>query len=269
MMQRVITALVLAPLAIGAVLFAPTRWFMPGLALVLLAGLWEWLRLCGVASRPARAALLALHAAALVLLALSDGSSVFPLVIAAGVAWWLLALAWLRRPGFGAGPAWRPARIATGTLFVLPSWCAMVLLHADSPHGPRWVLFGLLIVWAADTFAYFAGSRIGGPKLAPRISPGKTWAGFWGGLVGAALVSVAAVPLLGLGWPQWPALAVLVLVTALASVHGDLIESLVKRQSGAKDSGHLIPGHGGVMDRIDSIVAALPVFALGKTWIGL
>ena len=130
-------------------------------------------------------------------------------------------------------------------------------------------MFGLMLVWAADTFAYFAGSRIGGPKLAPRISPGKTWAGFWGGLVGACVICIPAVPLLGLAWSRLPVLMGLALVVALASVVGDLFESLIKRQAGAKDSGTLIPGHGGVLDRIDSVVAALPVFVVGKLLLGL
>ena len=117
-------------------------------------------------------------------------------------------------------------------------------------------------MWAADTGAYFVGSRFGKHKLAPRISPGKSWEGFAGGLAASALAAVAAVPLLQLQWPQLPALVALVLATVAISVVGDLFESLLKRHAGMKDSADLIPGHGGILDRIDSLLAALPVFVV-------
>lgn len=268
MKQRVLTALVLAPLAIAAVLWLPTVGFMLMIGIVLLLGLWEWTRLLGITSPAARALVLALHAAAMV--AIGWTGWLLP-VATIGALWWLVALIWLARPAFGraAGAGSLALKLAAGALLVLPSFAAATLLHGAGPLGPRWALFGVFLVWAADTFAYFTGSRIGGPKLAPSISPGKTWAGFWGGLTGALLICAAALPLLGLDWPALPWLLGLGLATALASVVGDLFESLIKRHSGAKDSGDLIPGHGGVMDRIDSIVAALPVFAVGKFWLGL
>lgn len=269
MKQRVLTALLLAPLAIAALLWAPTPWLLGLLAIVLLLGLWEWTRLVGLESPALRVGVLLLHAAAMATLAAYGWPALFPAVTLAGSAWWLLACAWLAWPAVGRGPAWLGPKLAVGALMFLPTWCAVALLHADGALGPRWTLFALLLVWAADTFAYFAGSRIGGPKLAPSISPGKTWAGFCGGLAGALLICLPALPLLGLAWSQLPALLALALVVALASVVGDLVESLVKRQAGAKDSGTLIPGHGGVMDRIDSVVAALPVFVIGKLWLGL
>ncbi len=269
MKQRVITALLLAPLAIALVLLAPTHWVLLLMAAALLLGLWEWTRLIGIRSRAARAAALLVNAGALAALALLGTPSILFIVALAGAAWWLLVCLWLLRPGFASGPRGQPLKLLAGSLMVLPTWCAVALLHADGALGPAWTLFGLLLVWAADTFAYFAGSRIGGPKLAPRISPGKTWAGFGGGLTGACLICVPAVPLLGLHWPQLPTLIGLALVVGLLSVVGDLFESLIKRQAGAKDSGTLIPGHGGVLDRIDSVVAALPVFVVGKVWLGL
>jgi phosphatidate cytidylyltransferase len=130
-------------------------------------------------------------------------------------------------------------------------------------------LFVLLLIWAADTGAYFAGSRWGRRKLAPRISPGKSWEGLFGGLFLSLLIAAAAVPVLNLAWWQLPQLLMLVMVTVLVSIAGDLFESLMKRHAGAKDSSHLIPGHGGVLDRIDSLLAALPVFVLGKIWLEL
>ena len=115
----------------------------------------------------------------------------------------------------------------------------------------------------------FAGSKFGKHKLAPAISPGKTWEGVAGGMATAMLLAVVAVKLLGLSWSALPALALLTAITAGISVVGDLFESLMKRHSGMKDSGTIFPGHGGVMDRIDSLLAALPVFVVGKSWLGL
>ncbi|MGQ0798825.1 MAG: phosphatidate cytidylyltransferase [Pseudomarimonas sp.] len=264
-----ITALVMAPLAIALILMAPTVWFMAVLTIALLLGLWEWTRLIDIRTRPARAAVLLLNIGLMAMLALHGWPQAFMVVTAVGAASWLLVCLWLFQPRFASSPAGQPLKLLAGSMMIIPTWCAIALLHADAPLGPGWALFGLMLVWAADTFAYFAGSRIGGPKLAPRISPGKTWAGFWGGLVGACVICVPAVPLLGLAWSRLPVLMGLALVVALASVVGDLFESLIKRQAGAKDSGTLIPGHGGVLDRIDSVVAALPVFVVGKLLLGL
>jgi len=271
MKQRILTALILAPLAIGAVLWLPTAWFMGLVSLVLLLGLWEWTRLVGLHSHATRGAVLVINALAMAGLWWFGSTALWQGLALAGLLWWLLASLWLGRTRFALRARRRSTilKLLAGSLMMLPTWAAIALLHGSDPHGPRWALFAVFLVWAADTFAYFAGSRIGGPKLAPSISPGKTWAGFFGGLIGAMLICVPALPLLGLEWSALPLLLLLGLLTALASVIGDLFESLIKRHSGAKDSGHLIPGHGGVMDRIDSIVAAVPVFAVGKWWFGL
>jgi phosphatidate cytidylyltransferase len=268
MKQRVITALLLAPLAVAAVLWLPTAAFLLLVALVLLLGLAEWLRLIGFGGTATRAALIALHALAMGwLIWRGTPQSLLP-IAAAGAAWWVAALLWLGDHRIGSGPGRGPQalKLGAGVLMMLPTLAALALLHGSGEFGPRWALFSVFLVWAADTFAYFAGSRIGGPKLAPNISPNKTWSGFAGGMVGAVLICVPAAPLLGLGWSALPALMLLTMLAALASVIGDLFESLIKRHAGAKDSGNLIPGHGGVMDRFDSIVAAVPVFTVGALW---
>lgn len=271
MKQRILTALVLLPLAVAAVLWLPTGWFMAIVALILLIGMWEWSRLAGLPRPHQRALVLLLHAVAMAALARLAWPGGFPAVISAGVLWWLLASVWLSRSGFARASNRGNAllKLGAGLLMAVPAWAAAGLLHADGELGPRWLLYSLCLVWAADSFAYFAGSRIGGRKLAPSISPGKTWAGFWGGLVGVVVAALLAIPLLGLDYSFTLPMLALALVTGIASVVGDLFESLVKRHGGAKDSGRLIPGHGGVMDRVDSLLAALPVFALGKLWLGL
>ena len=268
MKQRILTALLLAPLAVAALLWLPTTILLALFSVLLLLGMWEWLRLIGLGPN-ARIVTLAAHALALLLLGRFADPALARALVLAGCLWWCLALCWLARPTLGAGAAGRPAKWLIGVLWLYPTWAAMALLHGDGALGPRWTLFALLLVWAADTFAYFSGRAFGKRKMSPSISPNKTWAGFFGGLGGALLLCLPAVPLLGLGWSQLPALLALSLVAALASVLGDLIESLIKRQAGAKDSGNLIPGHGGVLDRIDSVLAALPVFAAGKFLLGL
>jgi phosphatidate cytidylyltransferase len=269
--QRILTALVLAPLAIAAVLFMPTSAFMVIVAAALLLGLWEWTRLIGVEGHPLRALVLAVHAGLLAWLAWRGWPGVFPWVALAGVLWWGLASLWLIHMKFGSAltTANRWMKLAIGTFLVVPAWCAAAMLHGDGELGPRWTLYALAIVWAADTGAYFVGSRIGGPKMAPSISPGKTWSGFGGGMATVIVLSLVAAPIFGLGWNEAPLLLLASVLAGLASVVGDLFESIVKRHAGAKDSGYLIPGHGGVLDRIDSVLAALPVFAIAKAWLGL
>ncbi len=273
MNQRVITALLMAPLAISAVLLLPTSFLLPLVAIVFLLAAWEWAVLIGIHSAVGRTAVLLPPAAVMAWLAHQSAhlENLFPLVALIGCVWWLAALFWLVRPRLLAQdtPIARALKLGILMLLIVPAWAGLALLHADPALGPRWALFAIALVWAADTGAFYAGTRIGGRKLCPTISPGKTWAGFWGGVVAALLLATACFALLGLSLAQLPALLLLALITALASVLGDLFESVIKRQGGAKDSGHLIPGHGGVFDRVDSVVAALPVFAVGKFWLGL
>ena len=288
---RVLAALIMAPLAIAAVLLLPTPWMVAAAAIVFLLALWEWLRLAGLDDTLPRAVLLLanlLLMAALVWASPTDdgGSLVlFKLASLVGVLWWLLAALWLRRPAFAAEPSpWSGiAKLAAGTLAVVPAWCALALIHAGDPlpsriplasEGHVWLLIALMIVWATDSGAYFAGRQFGGKwfgnrKLAPVISPNKTIEGLVGGVVAGIVVAVLAAPLAGATSAQLPWVALVALVTVLFSVIGDLVESLLKRQAHAKDSGTLIPGHGGVLDRVDSVLAALPVFAIGKIWLGL
>jgi phosphatidate cytidylyltransferase len=270
MKLRVLTALILAPLAIALVLWPPTVVFASLIGALMLLGVWEWSRLSGIRSRPWRVLLLLPHAGLLVgLWQLGSGALAWAAWIGAG--WWLLALLWLWRRRFAASDsgAHRALKLGAGLLMFPPAWAALVLLHQQPERGPVWALLAVMVVWAADTFAYFAGSRIGGPRLAPNISPGKTWAGFWGGLVGSLVIAAAGGLVLGLEAAALGWLLLLALPVFLASVLGDLFESLIKRHSGAKDSGHIIPGHGGALDRLDSLVAALPVFWCGKQLLGL
>ena len=270
---RILAAIVMAPLAIAAVLLLPTPWMVALAAVLLLAALWEWFDLAEIDDSLARSALLAANLLVMVALvwatpAGTDRSLVlFKLVVVAGVIWWLLAMLWLRHYDFASDHDThaRVFKLGAATLAVVPAWCALALLHHD---GPGWLLLALALVWATDTGAYFAGRAFGRHKLAPRISPNKTVEGLLGGLLAGVGVVVLGAWWLGVTPPELPKVALVALAAALFSVVGDLFESLLKRHVGAKDSGVLIPGHGGLLDRLDSVLAALPVFALGKSWLG-
>jgi phosphatidate cytidylyltransferase len=270
--QRTLTALVLAPIAIAVILFLPTAAVAVVLAALCLAAMWEWARLAGFASRPLRAGILAANAALLALLwTLRDGPGAW-YVIGAGLAWWLLALAWMRSFSYAAAPTRENAaiKLAAGEAAILPAWLALMKLHGDPAQGHAWALFAIMLIWVADTAAYFAGRRFGTTKLSPRISPNKTTAGVWGALAGAAaLTAVAGAWLFGLRGGALAGLVVLALLAVLASIVGDLFESLIKRQANVKDSGAMFPGHGGLLDRLDSLFAAMPVFAAGKALLDL
>jgi len=270
---RILSTAVMAPVAISAVLWLPSRFLAAAVAALMMVGLWEWTLLAGLRERLPRAAYLLGNALLMAGLAWGAGHGLFTLALVSvlGAAWWLVAIAWLMRFDFAARdtPFARAVKLLAGTACVVPAWAALCLTHADGARGPLWTLFALALVWVADSGAYLAGSRWGRHKLAPRISPGKSWEGLFGGLAASLLLAVAATPLLHTGWDALPKLLLLTAVTMLISVAGDLFESMLKRHAGAKDSSDLIPGHGGVLDRIDSLLSALPVFVVAKGWLGL
>ena len=285
---RVLAALVMAPAAIAAIVLLSTPWLAALAALVLLMGLWEWLKLAGVEDTLPRIVLVGFNLLLMVLLvwasrdAAGINPALFQIVTLVGALAWLLAPLWLWRPGFTAAdrPWARAFKLAAGTVAVIPAWAALCLLHSDNfgnlagqaeaaaSQGPRWLLAALALVWAADSGAYFAGRHLGRRKLAPTISPNKTVEGAVGGLLAGVAVAIGLGLWAGAGSAQLPALALVAALAVAVSIVGDLVESLLKRQAGVKDSGHLIPGHGGILDRIDGVLAAVPVFVVGKGILG-
>lgn len=263
--QRVFAALILIPLVVGSVLYLPTPLFAALLALVVLAAGWEWSRLIPVTSINARTAFLLLLVACLAGAWLLHDVPVFRhTVLVAALLWWLCALVWLSRPTWGRDR--RGLKIGVSLVTLVPVWLALVVIHSESRSL---VLFLMVLIWIADSAAYFSGRRFGRHKLAPAVSPGKTWEGVAGGLSGSVLFALAAGALLGIGGHDLITFSILALLVAGISVVGDLLISLLKRQQGVKDSGHLIPGHGGILDRVDSLTAAAPVFVYGYDWLKL
>jgi phosphatidate cytidylyltransferase len=262
--SRILTAVVLGALLVALLLYAHPLLAGVVLGLIVLVGAWEWSGLLQVASVPLRCGYVLLLAGLAVLgqrqLA---GTAAFMQLMELTLLWWLVALCWV---------AIAPARVSplgaalAGLLTLVPAWLALVRIAGTWPRGGQWALFILMVAFAADTGAFFAGRHFGRVRLAPRVSPGKTWEGVIGGML--------AVSLLGYGGALWFAqpprsFVPLCLGAAALSVVGDLTESLLKRRAGLKDSGRFFPGHGGVLDRIDSVTAAAPAMAAGLIWMGV
>ncbi len=271
MKQRIITGLILASIAIAFILLSSTPLFAGILLLIWAASMWEWTRLIGMQATSSRIASVALIVLLMAGLWLVRGQIAWWISIGAGVIWWMVALLWMRSFSFAASPTARNRliKLVAGLFVLLPAWTALVEIHDHADRGAAWTLFALFIIWAADSFAYFTGSRFGRNKLAPRISPGKTFEGVWGALIGSALIAFV-----GAWWLDQRGLPLMLLVglgliCVIWSIIGDLFESLMKRQANVKDSGSLFPGHGGLLDRLDGVVAAMPVFVVGKTLIDL
>ncbi len=262
--QRVITGIALGAVVVSAVLFLPSNLLALLFLLIVLLGAWEWSRLVGIKSLLWRIGYLLIVggcAYAVWWLPIQNWGMV-PLLV--GVGWWCIVLIILAtfqedKPG-GSGLV---MSCLAGLLTLVPAWLAIVRLHELQP---AWLMYLLLLIWLADSAAYFSGKSLGKVKLAPHISPGKTREGLFGALLAVMLFSMFAAWWFELPGISWVYFAGLSLVTALMSVAGDLFESILKRRAGVKDSGNLLPGHGGVMDRIDSLTAAAPVFMLGLYW---
>jgi len=265
---RVLTALALGPLLLAAIWLLPTPVLAALLGGVAALAAWEWTTLIGVREQTHRAALVGGFVATLVpgWFLLEAGQGVVGILYTvAGL--WVGALVWVILHGRRERPAPSPLWSAVaGWLVLWPCWLALVYLHGSTPWGPFWHTFLLVLVWGADTGAYFAGRAWGQRRLAPRISPGKSWEGATGGGVAALLGGGALVLALQPQAPGPVALGLLTVAVVVASVVGDLFESMLKRQRGVKDSGGILPGHGGILDRIDSLTAAAPVLAAGLAW---
>jgi phosphatidate cytidylyltransferase len=259
-LRKRITTSVVSLVLIGIVLFVlPLQYAEWIIGLLLLVGAWEWAGFLELSSAPARAAYTAIVAACLAFVYFVSPEKT-NLILQVACVWWFIAFFWnLRFPTAIA----MPVRWICGLLVIVPLYAALILLIR---LGIEYLLFTMLIVWAADAGAYFAGKKFGRVKLAPAISPGKTWEGVIGGLllVGLLAVTVGVSRDLSIG-----VFLPFCLAVAAISVVGDLTVSMFKRTAGVKDSGSLFPGHGGVMDRIDSVAAAAPLFALGLGWLGL
>ncbi|WP_049629255.1 phosphatidate cytidylyltransferase [Cellvibrio sp. pealriver] len=267
--QRVITALILAAIFLAALFALPAGYFSFFIGAVLLIGAWEWAHLSGFTAIWQRL----LYSTVLLLLLIGAAayfgfaSEVRPRLaddairdlLVIGCIWWTIAL--LLVQGYpSSNLLWghQLLRLCMGVLVLIPTWVALVYVR-QLPNGAWLVLLLIFVVALADSGGYFAGRRFGKHKLAPAVSPGKTWEGFAGGFLANCLLALLLATVLDVGL-LWA--LVVILPASLVSVLGDLLESMVKRHAGVKDSGNILPGHGGILDRVDGITASAPVFAL-------
>ena len=256
--QRILTAVIAVALLAIVLFVVPEKIAEAVIALVIIAGAWEWSGFLQARSRGPKTAFLIVLVVLVGIAAALQKPSV-DLVYQAALAWWLLAFIWTF---FYPTPIPLLLRWIGGIMVLIPMYLALIELYR---LGPVTLLFALLIVWAADIGAFFAGKAFGRVKLAPQISPGKTWEGVIGGLLAVVLLCV------GRSFFVESELGTLIpfcLAVAAISIVGDLTVSMYKRSAGVKDSGSLFPGHGGILDRIDSVAAAAPLFVLGIHWLG-
>jgi len=262
LIQRIITALILLPIVLAGLFFLEPDGFALFVAAVVALAAWEWGRLAGFHRQVSRIIYALLVLSIIACVSQVDSS----LILYAALAWWVVALflviSFPRSSEFWASSG---VRLVIGVYVLVPFWVAIVTMRGADivvypGLSPLWLIFyTLFVVFAADTGAYFSGKAWGKSKLAPKVSPGKSWAGFWGGLCLACVLAVLASIQLDAPAGFYLQLVILTAITSIFSVVGDLTESMFKREAGVKDSSQLLPGHGGVMDRIDSLVAAFPV----------
>jgi phosphatidate cytidylyltransferase len=264
---RILTALIIAPLAVAAIYLLPLGWYALFYWIVAALGLWEWAGLLGLVRGSQRVAYLGLFGVITGLSWWLQTASLqswsagwFAVGLWLGVAVWALAaLSVVTYPRGSAliGNPWVAGIV--GLIILWAAWIALIVIRAEpGGNGANWFLWLLLLVWGADIGAYFSGRRFGRLKLASAVSPGKTWEGVAGGVL--LSMTVCGMSLVLLGFSAWWLVGIAALCAV--SVIGDLFESVLKRIRGVKDSGNMLPGHGGILDRIDSVLAVLPVFAL-------
>lgn len=262
--MRVLTSLVMAPIVILTILLLPNLQFSWVLIGIMMIAAWEWAGLTTCRNTVFRLLIAASLGGLLVLLQYYQMQGAEYLIMA-GVVWWILVVVLLPLYHRTEHPEYRwqlPLR-ASMYLVLTSAWIAYVVLHRMNPD---YVLYLVLLSITADTAAYFSGKQFGKNKLAPELSPGKTREGLLGGMVGVSLLALLASWYFRLDLFAVVYFLLLSLVTGLVSVVGDLFISMIKRESGSKDSGRILPGHGGILDRIDSHIAAAPVFTLGLMW---
>jgi len=257
--QRVMTAAIMIPAALVIIFLLPPKLFSIITGLVVVLAAWEWSNLAGWSSQILRVVY------AIITLALIAASLFLPgksFLLGIGLAWWIMAIMLvISYPE--SKSAWKstPLKLIIGWLILIPAWAGLNSIRSQE-YGGIYLLYLFCIVWMADIAAYFFGRWFGHHKLAPKLSPGKTWQGAIGGFIMVAILALIVSWAAGLSLFHQLGVLTISLIVSVFSIFGDLLESMFKRERGVKDSSNLLPGHGGILDRIDSLTAAAPIFAI-------
>ena len=275
--QRIITSLVLTPFVVWGVFSMPAMYF--SIFILLLVGLssWEWGHLSGIENSLFKGLYTAASLIVFILLLwyLDITRPFFYVLLSISIAWWcyrIIRILIYKAP-VSTNDVVKPAGLNVVTAMstivaLLIPFYSIVYLRNDYDF-PGYLFYLLMTIWAADVFAYFSGKFFGKNKLAPHVSPGKTWEGVYGAFVGTSLGAIIGIFSFGFNLRESILFFVLTLIVVSISIFGDLSESLYKRQNAIKDSGNLLPGHGGILDRVDSLVAAAPFYIVGLSLLGL
>jgi phosphatidate cytidylyltransferase len=272
LIKRLLTALVLIPLVVSAIFWLPSHYFSMLTGAFILVGAWEWAGLSGLSRQIFRWVYVACMAFAILIFSvLPANTTTLAILSAASVIWvWaFFAITQYQRGGSGLGFQLSFFRLLVGFVLLIATWFAIMTLKSFPQLGSAWLMVVLVLIWCADIGAYFAGRFFGKKLLCSRVSPKKTWEGFVGGMILSVLAAAIGGLFLSLSISHYVGLLLLACVAALFSVVGDLFESLLKRIAGVKDSGAFFPGHGGMLDRLDSIMSATVIFVLGALLLGL
>lgn len=264
---RILTAIVALPILVAAIVWSKPLCFAMILTVLILCAAWEWSAFIGFSRVYLRIIYVLCIAAGLFL------SAFVPVFYVSSIAvliwlWALVAIVHYQHDGVGAGFQFPIARLFIGCIVLVSTWISILTLQTVGDFGPQWLLLVLGIIFAADAGGYFVGRVFGKQALCSRVSPKKTWEGFAGGLIFSLIVATIGGLFLSLPREQYFWLLFLTLITALFSVVGDLCVSLLKRMSGVKDSGIIFPGHGGILDRLDSVASATVIFVFGAQLLG-
>jgi len=262
--QRLITAIILASVIISAVIFLPTQMFAIMLAVIICMAAWEWAACAGFNAIPQKIVYVSFILLCLIVCLIFLQKQWIVLIIACGIIWWFIAMFLVVRyqmnKNINLSSNFLKAMI--GAVILVPAWLSMILIHLNT-SGVSLMLFLFFLIWLADSAAYFSGRKFGSKKLASNVSPGKSWEGVYGALTMSFLLGTSYAFYTDMKFMVAVYFILLVLFTTSFSILGDLVESMFKRMAGIKDSSNILPGHGGVLDRIDSLTSAAPVFFAG------
>jgi phosphatidate cytidylyltransferase len=262
--QRVITAIILASVIISAVIFLPTQMFAMVLAVIICVAAWEWAACAGFHSMSKKIVYVSFILLSLIACLIFLEKQWVSLIIVCGLIWWLIAMflvvRYQMKKSINLSPGILKAII--GAIILIPAWLSLIFIHLNA-SGVSLMLFLFFLIWLADSAAYFSGRKFGSKKFASNVSPGKSWEGVYGALFITLLFGACYAFYADMQFVAAVYFVLLALFTTSFSILGDLVESMFKRMAGIKDSSNILPGHGGVLDRIDSLTSAAPVFFAG------